>query len=55
MNLAWLKGTITEAEMADEHPLELEALKRRKLEEDDAMIIVDSKENSNDHNTNKQS
>jgi len=29
MNLAWIKGTITEAEMADEHPLELEALKRK--------------------------
>ena len=55
MNLAWLKGTITEAEMADEHPLELEAIKRRKLEEDDAMIVVDSKENSNDNKNNKQS
>jgi cytochrome b subunit of formate dehydrogenase len=55
MNLAWLKGTITEAEMADEHPLELEALKRKKLEEDDAMIIVDSKENSNGNCTNIQS
>ena len=55
MNLAWLKGTITEAEMADEHPLELEAIKRRKLEEDDAMIVVDSKENSNDNKNNMQS
>ena len=55
MNLAWLKGTITEAEMADEHPLELEALKRKKLVEDDAMIIVDSKENSNGNSTNTQS
>jgi hypothetical protein len=55
MNLAWLKGTITEAEMADEHPLELEALKRKKLEEDDAMIVVDTEENSNGNNsTNKQ-
>jgi formate dehydrogenase gamma subunit len=33
MNLAWLKGTISEAEMAEEHPLELEEIKRRKLEE----------------------
>jgi formate dehydrogenase gamma subunit len=28
MNLAWLKGTITEEEMAHEHPLELEKIKR---------------------------
>jgi cytochrome b subunit of formate dehydrogenase len=54
MNLAWFKGTITEAEMADEHPLELEAVKRKKLEEDDAMIVVDSEENSNENDVNKQ-
>jgi len=29
MNLAWLKGTISEEEMADEHPLELEKLKKK--------------------------
>ena len=28
MNLAWLKGTITEEEMAHEHPLELEKIKQ---------------------------
>jgi len=27
MNLAWIKGTITEEEMADEHALELERIK----------------------------
>ena len=27
MNLAWWKGTITEEEMAEEHPLELERIK----------------------------
>ena len=27
MNLAWLKGTITETEMEEEHPLELERIK----------------------------
>lgn len=27
MNLAWIKGTITEEEMAEEHPLELERMK----------------------------
>jgi len=26
MNLAWWKGTITEEEMAEEHPLELEKI-----------------------------
>lgn len=36
MNLAWLKGTITEEEMADEHPLELEAIRRREAEEAEA-------------------
>jgi cytochrome b subunit of formate dehydrogenase len=37
MNLAWLKGTISEEEMADEHPLELRRIKEeeiRKLEEE---------------------
>jgi len=29
MNLAWLKGTLTEEEMAHEHPLELEKIKKR--------------------------
>ncbi len=33
MNLAWWKGTLTEEEMAEEHPLELEELKRREEEE----------------------
>ncbi len=55
MNLAWLKGTITEAEMAEEHPIELEALKHKKLEEDDAMIIIDSEEHSNRNDIDKQS
>lgn len=33
MNFAWLYGYLTEAEMAEEHPLELEELKRKELEE----------------------
>jgi formate dehydrogenase gamma subunit len=33
MNLAWLTGYLTETEMAEEHPLELEAIKRKELEE----------------------
>jgi formate dehydrogenase gamma subunit len=32
MNLAWIKGTITEEEMEDEHPLELEAIRKRESE-----------------------
>ncbi|MCX7612269.1 MAG: cytochrome b/b6 domain-containing protein [Ignavibacterium sp.] len=32
MNLAWLKGTLTEEEMAHEHPLELERLKNKEQE-----------------------
>lgn len=31
MNLAWLKGTISEEEMADEHPLELRRIKEEQL------------------------
>jgi cytochrome b subunit of formate dehydrogenase len=31
MNLAWFKGTISEEEMADEHPLELERIKGEQL------------------------
>lgn len=32
MNLAWIKGTISEEEMADEHPLELERIKQQQAE-----------------------
>ncbi len=42
MNLAWLKGSLTEAEMADEHPLELAMIKRKALEADDASIVVET-------------
>ena len=34
MNLAWLKGTLSEEEMRDEHPLELEAIERKRHEEE---------------------
>lgn len=33
MSLAWFKGTVTEEEMAEEHPLELERIKRKQAEE----------------------
>jgi cytochrome b subunit of formate dehydrogenase len=33
MNLAWIKGTITEEEMEEEHPLELERIRAKRKEE----------------------
>ncbi len=33
MNLAWIKGTLTEEEMAEEHPKELERLKKENLKQ----------------------
>lgn len=41
MNLAWIKGTLTETEMEEEHPLELERIKREEkkvLEEEKIQI-----------------
>ena len=35
MSLAWFKGTITEEEMAEEHPLELERIKKAKAKNPD--------------------
>lgn len=35
MNIAWFKGTISEEEMADEHPLELERIKEKELGSED--------------------
>lgn len=32
MNLAWIKGTITEEEMAEDHPAELERIKKKESE-----------------------
>ena len=34
MNVAWLTGTLSEAEMEEEHPLELAAMRRMKAEEE---------------------
>lgn len=34
MNLAWLTGTISEREMAEEHPLELRKLKQQEMEQE---------------------
>jgi cytochrome b subunit of formate dehydrogenase len=33
MNLAWIKGTLTEEEMEEEHPLELERIRAKRKEE----------------------
>lgn len=43
MNLAWWKGTISEEEMADEHPLELRRLKEAELKEKEAKERADGK------------
>jgi cytochrome b subunit of formate dehydrogenase len=42
MNLAWIRGTLTEEEMYDEHPLELERIKAR--EKKDAVMSDESLE-----------
>lgn len=34
MNLAWIRGKLTEAEMGEEHPLELERIRAQQLEEE---------------------
>jgi len=44
INLAFFKGTITEAEMEEEHPLELEALSQKMIEEDIAEQTDDDAE-----------
>jgi formate dehydrogenase gamma subunit len=44
MNLAWLKGTITEEEMEEEHPLELEKIKKE-MAEKEAKETVSEEEN----------
>jgi predicted CXXCH cytochrome family protein len=40
MNLSWLVGTLTEEEMLEEHPLELERLKM--IEEKESQIVVEN-------------
>ncbi len=47
MNLAWLKGTITETEMGEEHLRELEQLKRQKLLDEATVVPVDDVEKEN--------
>jgi cytochrome b subunit of formate dehydrogenase len=49
MNLAWIRGKLTEAEMGEEHPLELERIRMQQFEErlagvDDEEVEVDLSE-----------
>lgn len=46
MNMAWLTGNLTETEMAEEHPLELEKMKNK-----DGMVEISTKENNDDKET----
>jgi cytochrome b subunit of formate dehydrogenase len=41
MNTAWLTGTITEKEMEEEHPLELEEIKKRRLAQRQPAPVAD--------------
>lgn len=48
MNLAWITGTLSEEEMAEEHPLELEAIKKAQkeaAEKGSAEVDLHTKEN----------
>ncbi len=47
MNPAWLTGHLTEAEMAEEHPLELEEMKRKEMEEGQISIVASGEEYEN--------
>lgn len=42
MSFAWLTGAITEREMAEEHPLELEVIQRRRVEEARARMAAET-------------
>jgi len=52
MNVAWFKGTLTEHEMLEEHPLELERLKAKA---GDVTIITDDEESVNGAKEHPQS
>ena len=50
MNIAWLKGTLTEEEMAEEHGRELERIKKSKVEElEDSDDLNNDSESSDNH------
>jgi formate dehydrogenase gamma subunit len=48
ISLAFIKGTISEEEMAEEHPLELERIKAAKAENDKANDTIDASDPGND-------
>jgi cytochrome b subunit of formate dehydrogenase len=56
MNLAWLKGTLTEEEMAHEHPLELEQIKREQegKDADTEYVTIHDKEYVEEKNPDKK-
>ncbi|HEY5616059.1 MAG TPA: cytochrome b/b6 domain-containing protein, partial [Bacteroidota bacterium] len=43
MSLAWLTGTLTETEMAEEHPLELQDIKRKEMMQEGIVIEEDER------------
>ena len=49
MNLSWIRGSLTEEEMADEHPLELERLKKRAEEKDDEKKVEQAEIQNSKH------
>ena len=49
INLAFWTGTVTEGEMQEEHPLELEAIRREKTEE--GMMTVSGRESDDKDRT----
>ena len=55
MSLAWWKGTITEEEMAEEHPAELEEIKKRQSEKSDKFDDLDSPVEDPDVENQKES
>jgi hypothetical protein len=46
MNMAWITGKLTESEMAEEHPLELEKMRSK-----DTMVEISTKDNNGDKET----
>jgi len=50
MNLSWIFGTITEEEMLEEHPLELERMKEKEEKENEIVV-----ENGNETSTGQDS
>jgi cytochrome b subunit of formate dehydrogenase len=50
MNIAWLKGNISEEEMAEEHPAELEEIKRKQFQDENIVETEFDGETNNPEN-----